>query len=262
MEEVSATVMEVLPPAAEDEPVLETLAESLPPSAATVYSTPEEAPIEDQSLVEVAAAPAEEEETGGATVISGWSPEPELAPVPAEEELPGPPVASVAGAAAAPEWESGPAVAATSPEPAAPHTAPPPPSEAMSVQDERTWAALAHLSVLLNLVTGFLGPVAALAIYFMYKDRSRYVAYHAYQSFLFQLIWWVGAGALAGITWVISGILAVVLIGCLLMPVALLISLVPVAALVYGVIGAIQVSQGQDFKYWLVGDWARSSLND
>jgi len=31
----------------------------------------------------------------------------------------------------------------------------------LSPSDERTWAMLAHLSVLLNLVTGFLGPVAA-----------------------------------------------------------------------------------------------------
>ena len=32
---------------------------------------------------------------------------------------------------------------------------------AMGTQEERTWSALAHLSVFLNLFTGFLGPVAA-----------------------------------------------------------------------------------------------------
>jgi hypothetical protein len=31
----------------------------------------------------------------------------------------------------------------------------------MGTQEERTWSALAHLSVFLNLFTGFLGPVAA-----------------------------------------------------------------------------------------------------
>ncbi len=31
-------------------------------------------------------------------------------------------------------------------------------------------------------------------------------------------------------------------------------------AVIYGIIGAIQVNQGQDFKYWLVGDWVRSTL--
>lgn len=131
---------------------------------------------------------------------------------------------------------------------------------ALSQQDERTWAMLAHLSVLLNLVTGFLGPVAAIIIYAMYRDRSRFVAYHAMQSFVFQLLAWVGAGILAAVAWTVSGILAAILIGCLLMPVALLISLVPLAALVYGVVGAIQVNNGQDFRYWLVGDWTRSTL--
>jgi uncharacterized membrane protein len=119
---------------------------------------------------------------------------------------------------------------------------------------------LAHLSVLANLVTGILGPVIALVIYLVYKDRSRYVGFHAMQSFLFQLIWWVGGGILAGIAWAISGALvAVFFLGCFLMPFALLITLMPVVALVYGVIGAIQTSNGQDFRYWLVGDWVRNS---
>jgi hypothetical protein len=119
---------------------------------------------------------------------------------------------------------------------------------------------LAHLSVLLNLVTGFAGPIAALVVYLVYKDRSRYVAYHALQSTYFQLLWWVGGGFLAAVAWTIAGVLSVVLIGCLLMPIALLFSLLPVGALIYGVIGAIQVSQGQDFRYWLVGDWVRGTL--
>ena len=130
----------------------------------------------------------------------------------------------------------------------------------LSPSDERTWAMLAHLSVLLNLLTGFLGPVAALIIYLIFRDRSRYVAYQSLQSLIFQLVAWVGGGALASIAWAISGVLAAVLIGCLLMPIALLISLVPVAALVYGVVGAIQCSQGLDFRYWLVGDWVRGTL--
>lgn len=131
----------------------------------------------------------------------------------------------------------------------------------LSPSDERTWSMLAHLSVLANLVTGFFGPLAALVIYLVYKDRSRYVGYHALQSFIFQLIWWIGGGTLAGIAWAISGALvAVVGLGCLLMPFALLITLIPLAALIYGVIGAVQCSQGVDFRYWLVGDWVRGTL--
>jgi uncharacterized Tic20 family protein len=139
-------------------------------------------------------------------------------------------------------------------------TSTPPAPIPLSPADEKTWAMLAHLSVLANLVTGFLGPVAALLIYLIYKDRSRYVAYQSMQSLVFQLVFWVGAGAIAGIAWAISGVLSAVLIGLLCIPIACLISLAPLGALVYGVVGAVQTSQGQDFKYWLVGDWVRGTL--
>lgn len=133
----------------------------------------------------------------------------------------------------------------------------------LSQSDARTWAMLAHLSVLANLVTGFLGPIITIIIYLIYKDRSKYVAYHSLQSFFFQLIWWVGGGALAAFMWIISGTLVAALgLGCLLMPVALLFSLIPIVALVYGVVGGIQCIQGLDFRYWLVGDWVRGTLDN
>jgi uncharacterized Tic20 family protein len=137
---------------------------------------------------------------------------------------------------------------------------PPLPLQPLSPSDERTWAMLAHLSVLANLVTGLLGPVIALVIYLAFKERSRYVAYQSMQAFIFQLIWWIGGGALAAIAWTISGLLAAILIGCCLMPFALLISLIPLGALIYGAVAAIQTSQGQDFRYWLIGDWVRGTL--
>jgi uncharacterized protein len=134
----------------------------------------------------------------------------------------------------------------------------------LSPSDEHTWAMLAHLSVLLNLVTGFFGPIAALVIYLVYKDRSRYVAYQSLQSAIFQLIAWVGGGVLIGLIWAVTGILSAIIIGILCIPFALLFTLfvgiLPIAALVYGVYAAIQTSQGQDFQYWLVGDWVRGTL--
>ena len=140
---------------------------------------------------------------------------------------------------------------------ASPNILPPAP---LSSSDEHTWAMLAHLSVLANLVTGILGPVAALVIYLVFKDRSRYVAYHSMQSFIFQLIWWIGGGALTGIAWTFTGITSIALIGLLCIPLACLVSLIPIGALVYGIIGAVQCSQGQDFRYWIVGDWVRNTL--
>lgn len=125
--------------------------------------------------------------------------------------------------------------------------------------EERTWAMLAHLSVLLNLVTGFLGPVAAFIIYLTYKDRSRYVAYQSLQSLIMQLIVWVGGGLLTAIVWAITIPLTMVLVGLCLLPFAILVSALPLAALVYGVIGAIQCNNGEDFRYWLIGDWVRTT---
>jgi uncharacterized Tic20 family protein len=134
------------------------------------------------------------------------------------------------------------------------------PAAPLSPSDERTWAMLAHLSVLLNLVTGFLGVIAALAVYIAYKDRSRYVAYQSMQAFIFQLIWWFGGVIVAGLTWAATGVLSMVLIGLIFIPVACLISLIPLASLVYGIVAAVQCNSGQDFRYWLIGDWVRGEL--
>jgi uncharacterized Tic20 family protein len=147
--------------------------------------------------------------------------------------------------------------------PAAPLPPAPPVLAPLSPSDERTWAMLAHMSVLLNLVTGFLGPVAALVIFMIFQNRSRYVAYQALQSFVFQLIWWAGGGALIGLMWAATGMLSAVLIGILLVPIACvltpILALMPIGALIYGFWAGIETSQGKDFKYWLIGDWLRGT---
>jgi uncharacterized Tic20 family protein len=137
-------------------------------------------------------------------------------------------------------------------------------SPTMSQAEERNWSVVAHLTILLNLVTGFAGSLVALVIYLVFKDRSRKVAYHALQSMIFQLIWWYGGGLLIGGMWLVVGVLSALLIGIILIPVALILTLLllllPIAAIVYGVVAAVQLSQDVDFKYWLVGDWVRSTL--
>ncbi len=126
--------------------------------------------------------------------------------------------------------------------------------------EERTWAMLAHLSVLLNLVTGFLGGIAAIIIYFVYKDRSRLVAYHAMQSFIFQAITWLGAGTLAGLFIGFGSAFAILIIPLLcLIPGFLFLLLIPVS-LIYGIIGGVKVNNGEDFSYWQVGEWVRDIL--
>ena len=135
-----------------------------------------------------------------------------------------------------------------------------PAATALSPAEERNWAMLAHLSVLLNLFTGFLGPVAALTIYLVYQPRSRYVAYQSLQALVFQLVWWVGAGAIVAGIWVVTGALSAVIVGLLCVPFACVLTLLPGVALVYGTYAAVECSQGRDFRYWLIGDWVRGTL--
>ena len=104
--------------------------------------------------------------------------------------------------------------------------------------DEWTMAALAHASVLLTLVLGMAGGVGAvvgllvpLAIYLGYRDRSRFVAFHALQALIYQAICipaYLALAAILGIwiaaAWTMSGLLTVVLIGLLLMPIAALLT--------------------------------------
>jgi uncharacterized protein len=93
----------------------------------------------------------------------------------------------------------------------------------MSVRDERTWSVLAHLSTFLNIFTGFLGPVAAFIIWLVHRDRSPMVAHHALRSVFYQTAWLVAIV----VGWTVTGLLMAVLIGFLLVPVMLLVTLAP-----------------------------------
>lgn len=135
-----------------------------------------------------------------------------------------------------------------------------PSSEVGLSAEERQWAMLAHLSVLLNLATGLGGPIAAFLIYLFYRERSRYVAFHALQSLVFQLFAWVVAGVVAGVIWALAIALTALVVGMCLYPFACLISLIPLGALVYGIVAAIACSRGEDFRYWLIGDWVAASF--
>jgi uncharacterized protein len=117
----------------------------------------------------------------------------------------------------------------------------------MSAQQENSWSILAHLSLFLNLFTGFLGPIAALVIWLVYKDRSQKVAFHALQSMWYQVAWLV----LLGVGWAFTGLLMLVLIGFLLVPVMALLTLVPFVHAAYAV---YRVSQGEDYRYPFVAD--------
>ena len=90
----------------------------------------------------------------------------------------------------------------------------------VSAADERSWSTLAHLSAFLNLVTGFLGPVAALVIWLAYRDRSSVVAANAMRSVVYQCTWLVGLF----VGWSVTVFLMAFLVGFLLLPVMAILS--------------------------------------
>jgi uncharacterized protein len=98
-----------------------------------------------------------------------------------------------------------------------------PGSDVMSLESERTWSALAHLSTFLNLVTGFLGPVAAFVIWLVYKDDSPTVARHALRSVFYQVAWL----SAIFIGWTVTFALMAILVGFLLVPVMAVVTLAP-----------------------------------
>ena len=117
----------------------------------------------------------------------------------------------------------------------------------MGTQEEKTMSVLAHLSIFLNLVTGFLGPVAALIIWLVYRDRSSNVGFQALQSMWYQVAWLVIL--VAG--WTVTTLLMLVLIGFLLVPVMALITLVP---FVHSAYAAYRVSKDGGYRYPLIAD--------
>jgi uncharacterized protein len=109
-------------------------------------------------------------------------------------------------------------------------------------KDENTWSVLAHLSIFLNLFTGFLGPVAALVIWLMYKDRSPKVSFHALWSLWYQVAWVV----ILAVGWTTAGLLTIILVGFLLFPVMIVFTFVPFVHVGYA---AYKARQGIDYRY-------------
>jgi uncharacterized Tic20 family protein len=151
-----------------------------------------------------------------------------------------------------------------------------------SPTQEWTIAALAHASILLTVILAFAGGVGSLlglavplVIYLSYRERSRFITFHALQSLVYQgagvLIYVVLAAVSAAVVaaaWTISGLLSAVVIGLLLMPFALVITILMVVLLLgapllwvgYALYAAYQVYQGEDFRYWLLGEWLESGV--
>jgi uncharacterized Tic20 family protein len=112
--------------------------------------------------------------------------------------------------------------------------------------DERTWAILAHASILLAAITaGLLGPVAAFVIWLIKKEESDYVAKQAMQSLIYQVV----VAVLSWIMWGAIIVLSLAVIGICLIPLAILLDL---AAIGYGCYAAYVCSLDREFRYPII----------
>lgn len=118
---------------------------------------------------------------------------------------------------------------------------------ALSTQDEKSWSVLAHLSILLNVVTGLGGLLAAPVIWLVYRERSPRVAFHALQSFWYQAAWAVGLT----VGWSVTVMLMVVLVGFFIAPFMALLTLVPFVQSIYA---AHKINQGVEYRYPLIAN--------
>ena len=144
-------------------------------------------------------------------------------------------------------------------------------------QSEWTVAAIAHAAILVTVALApamgvglLVGPVAIIAIYLAYRSRSGFVARHAVQALVYQV---AGGGALAllgglglsaiAAAWgfsntISSGVPASPMqtsaLPFTLIVAGTLLSLV-LSWLAYGLYASLQVYQGRDYRYWLIGDW-------
>jgi uncharacterized Tic20 family protein len=128
--------------------------------------------------------------------------------------------------------------------------------------DERTWAALAHASSLLNAATGMGGVIAAAVIWLTQKEKSAWVAFHGLQSLVFQAAQSLIVFLVVGVVWIVGFAFSFITIGLgtiIAVPVMIVVMFLGIAlmmaGLVYSLYGAYQVYEGREFRYIWIGDW-------
>lgn len=144
-------------------------------------------------------------------------------------------------------------------------------------QNDKIMAALAHVSAVLP----FMGVIAPIIIWVTQKDKSEYVAFQALQAVAYQLsmilAWFIGMGCymlsfftmflgipLAGSNggkvdpsiaplFALGFLIPFIIFGVFFIGGALFV--------IYGIIAAVQVFRGKDFRYFIIGNRLMNYLN-
>lgn len=112
--------------------------------------------------------------------------------------------------------------------------------------EERTWGMMAHIGPILVSLVSSMGWVVALILYLVYKDKSKFVAFHALQSLYFHLFLFVVA--MIGVVTICIGIGVVIL------------ALLGVTGLIFAIIAGINANNGELYEYPVVGQMARRAV--
>ena len=136
------------------------------------------------------------------------------------------------------------------------------PSLSTHSSDERSMAAVAHGSAVLNFFGGIGGLIAAFVIWMTQREKSAWVAFHALQSLVFQAIVLGGTVLVVVLVWIVGFAVSFATIGfgtLVAVPVMILVFfvgfIVIAGVVVYGLYGAYQIYQGREFRYLWIGDW-------
>jgi uncharacterized Tic20 family protein len=113
-------------------------------------------------------------------------------------------------------------------------------STPLSGSEERTWAMVAHIGVLIAawLAMGFLCP---LIVWLVFRDRSDFVRRHAVESLNFQISLLIYSA--------ISAVLIFITFGLGVLIVVPLVVIGAIAALVVIILATIAASGGSDYRY-------------
>ena len=113
-------------------------------------------------------------------------------------------------------------------------------STPLSGSEERTWAMVAHIGVLIAawLAMGFLCP---LIIWLVFRDRSDFVKRHAVESLNFQISLLIYSALAAVLIFITFGLGVLIVVP--------LIVIGAIAALVVIILATVAASGGDDYRY-------------
>ncbi len=130
------------------------------------------------------------------------------------------------------------------------------------IQNDRIMAALAHLTAIIP-VSGIIGPIV---IWATQRDKSQFVAFQALQAIAYQLVmilsWFAGMACYMGSFFFILIPLsnrsyvglssAMALFPFIVFGVLIIGSII---FILYGLVAAVMVLKGKEFRYIFIGNW-------